>query len=247
MRIIVGLFRFIGRMLAYVWLWIDALRRSLVNLVFLLVLAALIGVFFIRPEVTLPDHAALLIRPKGALVEQRSLTDPLDLLRATPGSGGEVMLADLLEAIHAARDDQRIQALVIETDDLDSAGLSKLLELRSAIAMFKESGKPVIARGERFTQAQYLLASAADEVHLSPDGFLLVHGMARFVSYFKGLWISSASRCMYSASASTNPSANLSHAPECRKRTAAAPVTCWMRCGMPTAPRSVPAASWTWP
>lgn len=186
MRIIVGLFRFIGRMLAYVWLWIDALRRSLVNLVFLLVLAALIGVFFLRPEVTLPDRAALLIRPKGALVEQRSLTDPLDLLRATPGSGGEVMLADLLEAIHAARDDQRIQALVIETDDLDSAGLSKLLELRSAIAMFKESGKPVIARGERFTQAQYLLASAADEVHLSPDGFLLVHGMARFVSYFKG-------------------------------------------------------------
>ena len=98
---------------------------------------------------------------------------------------GQIRLADLTKAVRSARDDERIAALVIETDELVGGGLSKLAELRAAIEHFKSSGKPVLARGERFTQSQYYLASVADEVHLSPDGFVLLRGLARYGTYFK--------------------------------------------------------------
>jgi protease-4 len=179
------MWRFLGRVFAGFWRGLDALRRLVFNLVFLFVLAAVLA-FALRPAPAVPDGAALLLRPAGALVEQVTLTNPLGLIRSGGVPVAQTALYDLIEAIDAARDDARINALVIETDDLASAGVSKLAELRAAIAAFRAGGKPVFARGERFSQAQYYLASSADEVHLAPDGFLLLRGLARYVTYFKG-------------------------------------------------------------
>lgn len=182
---ITGLFRFFGRILVYLWRAVNGLRVLIFNLVFVLVVVAVVMVLM-RPELPLPASAALVIAPSGVLVEQREIEDPLALLRAGGAPDPQTALSDLTEAIAAARLDDRIKALVIEVDDLDGAGLSKLAELRTAIEAFKTSGKPVLARGERYTQGQYYLASVADEVHLAPDGFVLVTGLARYVSYFKG-------------------------------------------------------------
>lgn len=179
-----GLFRFFGRLFGFLFGLLDMLRRTFFNVVFLLVVVLVVALIW-RPALPLPDNAALVLRPAGALVEHARIEDPFELLR--PGGAGvsQTALRNLLEAIAAARDDARINALVIETDGLVQGGLSKLAELRAAIEDFKTSGKPVFARGERFTQAQYYLASVADEVHLSADGFVLLRGLARYVTYFK--------------------------------------------------------------
>lgn len=179
-----GLFGFIGRVLHYTWRWLDALRRGLLTLVFLLIIGVIIALIW-QPKPELPDDAVLVIRPAGALVEQARIEDPFELLSPAASRVSQTSLRNLLDAVNAARDDDRIKALVIETDDLAAGGLSKLSELRAAIEAFKTSGKPVLARGERFSQGQYYLASVADEVHLSPDGFLLLRGLARYVTYFK--------------------------------------------------------------
>lgn len=180
-----GMFRFIGRVLRALWRWLDAVRRTVFNLVLLLLIGFALALFF-QPEPKVPEGAVLVMRPSGSLVEQRLLDEPLSLLRGGAGEGGQTVLHDLIEVVRAARDDQRISALVLETDDLESGGLSKLAELRTAIADFKAAGKPVLARGEHFSQAQYYLASIADEVQLSPDGFVLLRGLARYSSYFRG-------------------------------------------------------------
>ncbi len=178
------LFRFIGWLFKCAWRVVDFVRRTAVNLV-LLVLVAFIVLALLRPTPDVPRGAALVLRPAGALVEQAAQADPLALLRASTVAD-QTALPDLLEAVRAARDDERIAALVLETDNLGGGGLSKLAELRAAIAAFKTSGKPVLARGERFSQNQYYLASVADEVHVSPDGYVLLNGLARYVTYFKG-------------------------------------------------------------
>lgn len=178
-----GLFRFVGRLFYYVWCWLDAVRRTVFNLVFLVVIAAVIALIW-RPTPELPGDSVLVLRPAGSLVEQARIEAPLELLSPS-GRASQTSLGHLLEAVNSARDDVRIKALVLETDDLAVDGLSKISELRAAIEDFKLSGKPVLARGERFTQGQYYLASVADEVHMSPDGFVLLRGLARFVSYFK--------------------------------------------------------------
>jgi protease-4 len=180
-----GFLRVLGLIFAGLWRTLNGLRRLVFNLVFLLLIAAVIA-FVWQPPRPVPEGAALLVRPTGALVEQTVLDDPIGLLRAGVAPVSQTALHDLLEAVNAARDDARIKALVIETDGLGAASLTKLAELRAAIAAFKAKGKPVLARGDRFTQGQYYLASIADEVHIGPDGFVLLPGLARYVSYFKG-------------------------------------------------------------
>ncbi|HEY4973884.1 MAG TPA: signal peptide peptidase SppA, partial [Steroidobacteraceae bacterium] len=75
--------------------------------------------------------------------------------------------------------------LVIDTDDMGSAGQAKLEELARAIAAFRHSGKKVIARGTYFLQSQYYLAAQADEVYLDPFGFVLLDGYDRYRMFFK--------------------------------------------------------------
>lgn len=179
-----GLFRFVGRLFYAVWVSLDALRRTVFNLVFLLLIGVVIALIW-RPSPSFPDDAVLVLRPAGTLVEQARIEDPLELFRPGGTRVSQTPLRNLLDAVNAARDDARIKGLVIETDDLSAGSLSKLSELREAIEAFKQSGKPVLARGERFTQGQYYLASVADEVHVSGDGFVLLRGLARYVSYFR--------------------------------------------------------------
>ena len=103
--------------------------------------------------------------------------------RAT--SAPQTLLSDLTLAIRKGAADRRIQALLIETDDLLGAGLPELEELAAAIAEFRRSGKKVIARGSYLLDSQYYLAAQADEVYLDPMGFVLLTGYDRYRMYFK--------------------------------------------------------------
>ena len=179
-----GLFRFIVAMLRLFVRTLDFVVRGLFYALLIFGIGMVVA-FFFRAEPQIADGSALLLRPAGSLVEQAVFERPLELLTTGGGPVGQTALADLLEAVGRAKDDERITTLIIETDDLMSGGMSKLGELRAAILDFKASGKQVLARGERFTQAQYYLASVADELHLSPDGFVLLLGLARYSAYFK--------------------------------------------------------------
>ncbi|MDR2261280.1 MAG: signal peptide peptidase SppA [Azoarcus sp.] len=166
------------------WSAIDGVRRFAVNFMLLAVVVMVIAVL-LRPGPTVPDGAALIVHPTGELVEQTTFDPSFAFLASGGEESPQTTLASLLDAVRAARDDARIKLLVLETDEIDAAGLSKLGELRAAIADFKASGKPVLARGEKFMQGQYYLASIADEVHLAPDGIVLLPGLARFSTYFR--------------------------------------------------------------
>ena len=62
----------------------------------------------------------------------------------------------------------------------------QLQELRLALADFRASGKPIYAWGSRFTQNQYYLASLADEVFMAPDGFVLLQGLRAVSDLLQG-------------------------------------------------------------
>ncbi|MDR1855370.1 MAG: signal peptide peptidase SppA [Azoarcus sp.] len=178
-----GLFSLIAGFFRLLWRFVDAVRRIVFNLILLAILIAVVLVW-LHPDETVPRGAALVLRPSGQLVEQTTMEPSLAQLFAE-GREQETKLADLIDAVHAAKEDSRIKMLVLETDDLDAASLSKLAELRAAIADFRGSGKPVLARGERFEQGTYYLASIADEIHLAPDGFVLLPGLAAYNTYFR--------------------------------------------------------------
>ena len=178
MRYLIGFFR-------YLWRGLDALRRVL-HLLLLLGLLALLVASLRGSIPRLPERGALVIRPSGDIVEQLSGA-PLEraVNEAQGQSAPQTLLWDLTTAIRNAAGDARIQALLLETDDLGGAGQAKLEELASAIAEFRHSGKKVIAQGSYFLQSQYYLAAQANEVYLDPFGFVLLPGYDRYRMFFK--------------------------------------------------------------
>jgi len=174
-----------ARIVHGVWHGLDVLRRFLHLLLLLALFGVLIGALRqVNPR--LPEKAALLVRPSGDIVEQLS-GEPLErALGEVRGEGQpQTLLWDLTTAIRAAAGDAHIGALVIDTDDLGSAGQVKLEELAYAIGEFRRSGKKVIARGNYFLKEQYYLAAQADEIYLDPFGFVLLDGYDRYRMFFR--------------------------------------------------------------
>jgi protease IV len=167
--------------------FVDGLRRLVLNALFLGILVALaVAAWTARPRV--PDGAALVVKPQGTIVEQLAATDPLQRLAggSLPGSGAkETLLKDLLDAISAAKDDARIKAIHLDLNDMGGTGLTKLRDLRAAIAAFRESGKKVVAYADAYAQAPYYLAAQADEVFLHPEGVVLLEGFGRWRNYYR--------------------------------------------------------------
>jgi protease IV len=177
--------RAIRRLLHWIWLGLDGLRKVL-HLLLLLLIFALIGALFSRPIPLVPNKAALVIRPEGPLVEQLT-GDPLEraveeTLRQAPV---ETRLRDVLEAIDSAKDDNRISSLYLDLGGLDGGGTAKLQEVARAIDAFRKSGKPVIAFGEYYDQPQYYIAAHADEIYLDPYGVAYVDGFANYGLFIK--------------------------------------------------------------
>ena len=167
---------------------LDGLRRFLVNVLFFgllagLVIASLGG----RPKV--PDGAALVLNPRGTIVEQLAPVDPVERLVArSTGAGAmasETLLKDLVDALRLAKDDARIKAVYLDTNDMAGGGFAKLRVLRAAIADFRKSGKKVIAYGDDYLQSQYYLAAQADEVYLHPEGMVLIYGFGGHYNFYK--------------------------------------------------------------
>lgn len=154
-------------------------------LLLLLILVLLIAV--LRQALPrLPERGALIIHPSGELTEQLAGEPVERAISEAQGQGApQTLLWDLTRAIRAAAHDKRIQALLIETDDLSEAGQVKLEELSSAIAEFHRTGKKVVAHGSYFLQNQYYLAAQADEVYLDPFGFVLLDGYGRYRMFYK--------------------------------------------------------------
>jgi protease-4 len=164
---------------------LDGLRKVLHLLVLLLIFGFVIGgLSGSIPK--LPDDAALVIRPEGEIVEQPS-GDPFELaLAEARGIGsGETTLRDLVDAITAARDDERIKTLVIDFDGMTGAGQPTLDEFARAVSGFRKSGKKVVATGLGFSRDTYYVAAHADEIYLDPQGLVVIEGYERFRNYYK--------------------------------------------------------------
>jgi protease-4 len=179
------MFRLIGRWLRWVWHGLDGLRKVL-HLVLLLVIFTSVWGLFSRSIPLVPHGAALVIAPNGPLVEQLS-GDPLERavaesLRRQPS---ETLLRDVVDAIEAGMDDDRISALYLDLGGLEGGGLAKLQELGDAIDAFAESGKPVVAYGDYYDQRQYYLAAHANEIYLDPQGVAYVDGFANYGLFVK--------------------------------------------------------------
>ncbi len=168
-----------------VWRILDGIRRFL-HLILLLGLFGFLLAALHTSIPVVPRSAALVIAPEGELVEQLS-SDPLRraLGEAEGGAAPETLLKDVVDAIGAAKTDPRIKLIVLNLDNLNPSGLSKLQEVAAALRDFRAAGKRVIAAADSLDQTQYYLAAQAGEVYLDPLGDVSLDGFSYYRMYFK--------------------------------------------------------------
>jgi protease IV len=178
----------IGRIFHGIWRGLDGLRKFLHLLLLLLIFGIVVGALNTSiPHIA--DHSALVIRPKGQIVEQLS-GSPVDqaIARAQGNAQSETLLWDLVDALKAAKKDARIKAVVLDFDDMSGGGQPTLAELDAAIKDFRSSGKKVIATATYYGQEQYYVAAVADEIYLDPMGLVAIDGYERYRTFYKDLF-----------------------------------------------------------
>ena len=181
-----GIANLIMRFFGALWRTLNGLRKVLHLLLLVFLFLVFLGVVSRESPELVPQRAALVIAPVGELVEEFA-GDPYDLAIAEMlgNSTPQTLLQDIVDALAFAADDKRIQAVHLELSSLGSAGLSKLQRVAEAIDEFRESGKPVIASADYYSQQAYFLAAHADEVYLHPEGIVFLQGYGAFRSYYK--------------------------------------------------------------
>jgi len=174
-----------GGILSRIGRGITRIRIFTVNALFLLLLLALIMALFSDGRPTVPDGAALMINPRGSVVDQKSPADPLAHFLA-PNAPTETEISEITRAIRASASDERIKMAVLDLDET-SLGAGQATIIGEALREFQSAGKQVVAYGAGFGQPQYLLASYADAVYMHPMGQLILPGYGAYQLYFKEL------------------------------------------------------------
>lgn len=169
------------------WRALDATRRTVLNLLFLLIVLLLLWAIFGGGVKPLAGKTALVLDLKGDLVEQHR-----GGLRETlmGGLGGDfkrtIQLRDVLTVLDAASRDPNISSVVLLMDEMNGAGgLAMLHDIGSAIDRVKAAGKTVVAWGGRYDQKRYLVAAHASEVYVHPMGMVMIEGFGRYRNYYR--------------------------------------------------------------
>ncbi len=174
------------RLIGGIWRLITGIRQVFFNLIFLVIIGAIIAALMTPKEDDIPDSGALWLAPSGVLVEQKTHLSPsAQLLSDTNQRPQETLLRELITVIEHAASDNKITGLALQLDHLHGGGLSKLQELGAAIETFKASGKPVIAYSDNYTQQQYYLATYADSIYIHHMGRIVLTGYGLYRSYYK--------------------------------------------------------------
>src|SRR5690554_512178 len=178
----------IARVFVGIWDAMNFTRRLIFNLLFFALLLFLLALLASGDRTApLLDRTTLVIAPEGRIVEQYSI-DPVSraLARMTGDrSNVQVQLRDILRAIEAAANDERIERVYLNLDGLGPTGIATLREVADALGELREAGKQVIAYGTAYSQGGYLLAAQADEVYTDPmAGGVLLEGFASYGPYF---------------------------------------------------------------
>jgi protease-4 len=171
------------------WWFLDATRRSLLNLLLLVLLGALVWALLKPGAPALQPKTALVLDLAGPVVEQRTGSARDSALKQLQGEDNDqTRLRDVLAVLDAAAKDENVSHALLMLDGFGGAGLPTLREIGAAIERFKATGKPVYAWGSAFEQRHYYLAARANEIWLHPMGSVLVEGYGRYRNYYKDLF-----------------------------------------------------------
>ncbi|MBX3595626.1 signal peptide peptidase SppA [Sphingomonas sp.] len=168
------------------WKLLVGIKDALVLLFMLFFFGALFAVLSAKPNPAAVKDGALVLDMAGTIVEQPARVDPL----AAIGGGDapkEMRLRDIVRALDAAKDDDRVKAVVLDLDMFMGGYPAAITQVGEAIRRVRDAKKPVLAYATGYSDSAYLLAANASEVWVHPMGGILFSGPGGSRLYYKGL------------------------------------------------------------
>lgn len=184
----------IFKFLKYCWRGLNFIRDCVMNLVFLLFVLLLGAILSLSSYMDgekvelVGEQGALLLNLDGYLADNRDSQPEWErALQELDNQHvpGKISTFDVVYAIEQAANDERIKGLVLDLNYFEGADIPALEYVGESLKNFKKTEKPVIAFSDNYTQAQYLLASYANEIYLNPRGSVFIQGLAAQNLYFK--------------------------------------------------------------
>lgn len=170
-----------------VWRLLVGIKDGLVLLFMLLFFGLLFAILTARPSPTQVREGALLLELDGVIVEERTPIDPFQALIAGSAPVGEYQARDLVRALDAAAEDERITAVVLDLDRFLGGGQVHLQDVGEALDRVRAADKPVLTYATAYADDGVFLAAHASEVWLDPLGGAFVAGPGGERLYFAGL------------------------------------------------------------
>lgn len=174
------------------WKVLNFIRQAFFNLIFIFFLLIGLGLYLqVQDSNIRPEKGALLVNLSGTIVDTLSSDNKLRQLGQELIGGSkdvqENALFDIVKQIRYAKDDEKISGIVLSLNNLAGADQPSLRYIGKALKEFRDSGKPIYAIGDSYTQSQYYLASFANKIYLSPQGSVILPGIATNGLYYKSL------------------------------------------------------------
>ncbi|WNB18692.1 signal peptide peptidase SppA [Marivirga arenosa] len=136
-------------------------------------------------EIKVSENSFLELNLNRPIVEMTSDDPFAELSQTLANEPSPISLQDILESIEHAKTDDKIKGIYLDAPSV-MAGFAQVEEIRNALIDFKESGKPILAYSEVFSETGYYVASVADDIILNPAGMLEMNGLVSEVTFFKG-------------------------------------------------------------
>ncbi|EAA5900982.1 signal peptide peptidase SppA [Salmonella enterica] len=189
------LWRFIAGFFKWTWRVLNFVREMVLNLFFIFLVLVGVGIWMQIDNGSNSEQTArgaLLLDISGVIVDKPSTNHRLgalgrQLFGASSDRLQENSLFDIVNAIRQAKDDRNITGIVLDLKNFTGADQPSMRYVGKALREFRDSGKPVFAVGENYSQGQYYLASFANKIWLSPQGQVDLHGFATNGLYYKTL------------------------------------------------------------
>ena len=189
------LWRFIAGFFKWTWRLLNFVREMVLNLFFIFLVLVGVGIWMQvggGDSIETASRGALLLDISGVIVDkpdssQRFSKLSRQLLGASSDRLQENSLFDIVNTIRQAKDDRNITGIVMDLKNFAGGDQPSMQYIGKALKEFRDSGKPVYAVGENYSQGQYYLASFANKIWLSPQGVVDLHGFATNCLYYKSL------------------------------------------------------------
>lgn len=180
-----SIFSWLGRFL-------EKARTVMLNLgtafVLIFLTIIIIGAFSASgPDAKDPSGRVLILDPQGIVVDEEVFSDDF-LASITNDESDQIQTRDLIELIQNIAADDEIPAVLIDFSGTGFAGPTTALNIAKELKALKDSGKRVIAFGDRMTTSSYLMASQASEIWIHPVGSISIAGLGGMRQYNKELY-----------------------------------------------------------